>query len=306
MAQRALAAAGACALVVSLAACTRGTTSSGGTSLSRTAAPAAGSAGTAPPARPPAIALPPLPPLPGDRLAARLTDLAGTAELVHEGRSLAEELQAFDTPYKLVSPYSGLRGDTALRVLEVAIGLPNVETYPEPAKETTAPPRFDPVWNRYRGVYESKLSLLMPSTGCYRFRTTLPRKGTLSFHTALLPKKSDPGKAPVQLTIQLDGQTIFTEKQATLNRWQKSDLTLPGFDKEPAATQHELSLCAQSDGVPLGVPVIGNPELWAHGDGAATPNVLLIIVDTLRADALSAMPAQPGLERDNKPAPERH
>ncbi len=232
--------------------------------------------------------LPPLSPLPGDKLFMRLTDAAGLAQW--SGPSLPPVLASLETPYKLVSPYSGLRGDTALRVLEVAIGLPNVETYPEPAKETTAPPRFDPVWNRYRGVYESKLSLLMPSTGCYRFRTTLPRKGTLSFHTALLPKKSDPGKAPVQLTIQLDGQTIFTEKQATLNRWQKSDLTLPGFDKEPAATQHELSLCAQSDGVPLGVPVIGNPELWAHGDGAATPNVLLIIVDTLRADALSAMP----------------
>lgn len=232
--------------------------------------------------------LPPLPPLPGDKLFMRLTDAAGLA--TWNGPSLSPVLASLDTPYKLVSPYSGLRGDTALRVLEVAIGLPNVETYPEPAKETIAPPRFDPVWNRYRGVYESKLSLLLPATGCYRFRTALPRKSTLSFHTALLPKKSEPGKAPVQLTLQLDGQTLFTEKQATLNRWQKSDIALPRFDKEPAATQHELSLCAQSDGVPIGVPVVGNPELWAQGDGAAAPNVLLIIVDTLRADALAAMP----------------
>lgn len=232
--------------------------------------------------------LPPLPPLSGDKLFMRLTDAAGLA--TWNGPSLSPVLASLDTPYKLVSPYSGLRGDTALRVLEVAIGLPNVETYPEPAKDTIAPPRFDPVWNRYRGVYESKLSLLLPATGCYRFRTALPRKSLLSLHTALLPKKSEPGKAPVQLTLQLDGQTLFTEKQATLNRWQKSDIALPHFDKEPAATQHELSLCAQSDGVPVGVPVIGNPELWAQGDGAATPNVLLIIVDTLRADALSAMP----------------
>ena len=67
-------------------------------------------------------------------------------------------------------------------------------------------------------------------------------------------------------------------------------MPVSGVPNEPPNTQHELSLCAQSDGVPLGVPVIGNPELWALGMGAAAPNLLLIIVDTLRADALAAMP----------------
>lgn len=232
--------------------------------------------------------LPPVTAPPGDKLWARLTDLAGVAEL--SAPSLTPILASLDTPYKLVSPYSGLRGDTALRVLEVAIGLPNVETYPEPASEATAPPRFDPVWNRYRGVYESKLSLLLPSPSCYRFRMALPPRGQLSFHSALLPRKSEMGKAPVELSLRLDGRSIFHERQKSANRWQRFDVPVSGVPNEPPNTQHELSLCAQSDGVPLGVPVIGNPELWALGMGAAAPNLLLIIVDTLRADALSAMP----------------
>ncbi len=238
--------------------------------------------------KPEAPRLPPLTPPPGDKLWARLTDVAGLAEVT--GPSFQTVLASLDTPYKLVSPYSGLRGDTALRVLEVAIGLPNVETYPEPAHEATAPPRFDPVWNRYRGVYESKLSLLLPSPGCYRFRMALPAHGKLSFHTALLPKKTDPGKAPVDLSLVLDDRSVWTERQTTLNRWQKYEIELSGTDKEPPSTQHDLKLCARSEGVPLGVPIFGNPELWAIGMGAAAPNLLLIIVDTLRADALSAMP----------------
>ncbi len=218
--------------------------------------------------------------------------MAGLAEIIPTGPqpSFGAVLASLETPYKLVSPYSGLRGDTALRVLEVAIGIPNVETYPEPAKETTAPPRFDPVWNRYRGVYESKLSLLLPTTNCYRFRLPLPTKGSLVFHSALLPKKNDNGKAPVELSLSVDDRVLWTEKQATANRWQRHEIALGTQAEEPANASHDLKLCGRSDGSPLGIPVIGNPELWAHGLGAAAPNVLLIIVDTLRADALSSMP----------------
>jgi len=232
--------------------------------------------------------LPPPAPLPGDKLWARLTDLAGVAEL--SSPSLPPILASLETPYKLVSPYSGLRGDTALRVLEVAIGLPNVETYPAPASETTAPPRFDPVWNRYRGVYESKLSLLLPSSSCYRFRMALPSHGKLVFHTALLPRKAETGKAPVELSLLLDDRSIWNERQTAANRWQRYEVEVSASQGEPPSTQHDLKLCGRSDGTPLGVPIVGNPELWALGEGAASPNVLLIIVDTLRADALSAMP----------------
>ncbi|HNI59896.1 MAG TPA: sulfatase [Pseudomonadota bacterium] len=236
--------------------------------------------------------LPPIAPPPGDKLWARLTDLAGLADLIPTGPQpgLSSILASLETPYKLVSPYSGLRGDTALRVLEVAIGIPNVETYPEPAKETTAPPRFDPVWNRYRGVYESKLSLLLPTASCYRFRLALPTLGTLVFHSALLPKKTDNGKAPVELSLSIDDRPVWSEKQTTASRWDRHEVSITAPVGESANTQHDVKLCGRSDGSPVGIPVIGNPELWAKGAGAAAPNLLLIIVDTLRADAVSAMP----------------
>ncbi|HMU38130.1 MAG TPA: sulfatase [Pseudomonadota bacterium] len=236
------------------------------------------------------LRLPKPSPVPGEKLVARLTDLAGTAEFISVGKTpnLSQVLAGLETPYKLVSPYSGLRGETALRVLEVAIGIPNVETYPEIGKDTAGPPRFDPVWNRYRGVYESKLSLLLPPASCYRYRIALPTGGTFVFHTALLPQKTETGKAPVELSLRIQKQAVWSYKQTLANRWQRHEVSLP---KTEAQGPQDWELCAQSEGAPIGVPVFGDPSVWAKDAGAAGPNFLLIIVDTLRADALSAMPA---------------
>ena len=261
-----------------------------------------------------AAPLPALPRLPGDRLAARLVDLAGGARF--EGPPLGPALAAFDTPYKLVSPYSGLRGEQALRVVEVAVTVADVETYPpaDPpgAAASTAtssipasPPRFDPVWNRYRGVYESKVALLAPAPSCYRFSLTLPRRGLLTLHAAAIPGQKQAagggkaGDGTVTFRVLLDGQTLWQRQAAakagTLGRWLPADIPLPRPaagqpDAPPDGKKHELALCSESAGPAAGVAVFGNPELWDEGEGAAAPNVLLVLVDTLRADALPMMP----------------
>ena len=305
--------------LLALLSCTSGSSGTGGSggSLGGPASVAAGNqagpgfGGRAlPPPRP--SSLPPLPALPGDRLTARLTDLAGEAELQHAGKSLAEELQAFDTPYKLVSPYSGLRGESALRVIEVAVADPAVETYPSadspdaastassaPPK-TSAPPKFDPVWNRFRGVYESKVALLAPAPSCYQFRLALPPHGVLSFYTAAVPpqKVATGPSAAVEFAVAVDGQALWqrTTPAGAAGRWLTAEIPLPeaaaGSSAAPERARRLLSLCTRlvGTGVPAGVAVWGTPEVWAEGEGAKAPNLLLILVDTLRADAAGAMP----------------
>lgn len=298
----------------------------GGTPLTGTATPAnTGAPGrsAAPLHHPP---LPALPPLPGDRLAARLTDLAGAAEFVHEGKSLAEELQAFDTPYKLVSPYSGLRGESALRVIEVAVADPDVEHYPAPPPapagspdnkdtrdnkdtkdnkdtrgdgppaKTSAPPKFDPVWNRFRGVYESKVALLAPVSSCYRFQLALPAQGSLSLHTAAVPPQKPPAATPaaIEFVVSVDGKELWRRQTtgATAGRWLPAEIPLPAGEAAPSPARRQLALCTRriGSGPPAGVAVWGTPEVWAEGGGQKAPNLLLILVDTLRADAAVAMP----------------
>lgn len=264
----------------------------------------------------PRARLGPPPSLPGERLVARLCDLAGEAQLEQGERGLSQTLAALDTPYKLVSPYSGLRGEAALRVIEVAVAEPDVEHYPAPPPPPRAPedkaaderpvgeraaPRFDPVWNRYRGVYESKLSLVSPPGSCYRFRLQLPSQATLSLAAAVIPPQQG-GGVPLDLTVRLDDKELWRERigggSARLGRWLPLSLSLPPALTEAAdgggrsERRRELSLCSQpaAAGQPVGTAVFGAPEIWAEGQGATAPNLLLIIVDTLRADALAAMP----------------
>jgi arylsulfatase A-like enzyme len=307
----------------------------------------------------PRVALPPLPPLTGDRLIYRFCDHAGEATLdlgepgqissASDGKrsppaGLRDRFLGFDSPYKMASPYSGLRGETALRVIEVAIAEPAVEKYPRPPETTAASssgsdsaPRFDPVWNRYRGVYESKVALFAPAPACYRYRLPLPPRGLLSFHYAAIPpqKTSDGRTLPVEFSVNLDGKRLWSAQvgkskagAGTSNapapaaaptagtptapgtsppgHWLAGSIELPAAGKNPAPSQpHEVAFCStlvrpdsgsdksgSSRGEPgsAGTAVWGNPELWSLDEGAAGPNVLLVLVDTLRADALSAMP----------------
>lgn len=268
---------------------------SGAGSRGATLAGAEGEGAQIPPWSP---ALPPPPSLPGDRLAYRLVDHAGAAKL-ETTSSLSAQYQALDTPYKMLSPYSGLRGEAALRVVEVAIAEPGVENYPErkaAAESGKPPPRFDPVWNRYRGVYESKVALLAPPTSCYRFAVELPSEGRLTLHTALVPNSkagATPAKAgaAVEFAVALDDKPLFSRKlpgpDGAPGHWLPADLPLP---RGPG--NHQLSLCTKvpegAEG--LGTPLWGNPELWATREGASGPNVLLVLIDTLRADAVPQMP----------------
>ncbi len=298
------------------------------------------------------VALPPLPPLAGDRLLYRFCDHAGeaTLELTEPGPgaaetgsraspSLRERFAAFDSPYKMASPYSGLRGEAALRVIEVAIAEPAVEKYPRPttsaspASSGESAPRFDPVWNRYRGVYESKVALFAPAPSCYRYRLPLPPRGLLSFHYAAIPpqKTSDGRSLPVEFSVNLDGKRLWAAQvgrgkagenptavgsspgappnAASLSppgHWLAASVELPSEPGRPAGSPpHEVAFCAtlvrpepgatkeassRSEPAPIGTAVFGSPELWSLDEGAAGPSVLLVLIDTLRADALSAMP----------------
>lgn len=310
------------------------------------------------------VSLPPLAPLAGDRLQYRFCDHAGEAVLdlrdptradaapqregdspTREPASLRERFLAFDSPYKMVSPYSGLRGEPALRVIEVAIAEPAVDKYPRTAEAQAAPagesaPRFDPVWNRYRGVYESKVALFAPTPSCYRYRLALPDSGLLTWHYAAIPPQrgSDRAALPVEFSVLVDGQRLWSavvgkgkpgpqaapdvapSAPGPAGHWLSARVEIPrrlnGESASKRSALHTVSFCAvtskpdapkatagdapresnpqvktsEPPAPPVGTAVWGSPELWSVGEGAAGPNVLLVLIDTLRADALSAMP----------------
>ncbi|TXH28469.1 MAG: hypothetical protein E6Q99_02460, partial [Elusimicrobia bacterium] len=90
--------------------------------------------------------------------------------------------------------------------------------------------------------------------------------------------------------------------------WLPGRVDIPAKLRSDPSAQHEIAFCTvarrpdvgkpangepgktEPAAPPVGTAVWGSPELWSLDEGAAGPNVLLVLIDTLRADALSAMP----------------
>ena len=229
-------------------------------------------AGPAPKAEAPARAR-----APGDAIAWRFVDHAGEAMVTSP--SLAEAWAALGYPAKLVDPYTGMRGDDVLRVVELALADADVASYGTPhpiapAKARTL--RFDPVWNRTRAVYESKRALFAPGESRYRFRVPATAHGELQAWLAVPPGGSD-----TEFIVEVDGapQLTRTIAAAQAGAWIAVSQPL-------AAGAHEIALVTHGSAAAFW----GDPVIVDRGAGRPTPNVLFVVIDTLRVDALPAMP----------------
>ena len=249
-------------LAFTLAACARKSTAT-----TATAAPTPASASTNPLPRT----------IEGDRVAWRLVDHAG--EATRNGPPLADAWQTLAYPAKLADPYAGLRGDEALRVIELALADADVASYGTPHSVSPARARalrFDPVWNRTRAVYESKRALFAPGQNRYEFHIPATTKGELQVALAVAP-----GGHATTFTIAVDGveQLRRPIPDAQAGAWIDTRTPLP-------AGAHTIALVTEGESAAFwGDPVIVDRQMQRP-----TPNVLFVVIDTLRVDALPAMP----------------
>jgi arylsulfatase A-like enzyme len=195
--------------------------------------------------------------LPGDALVYRFTDHAGEAK--REGPPLGPSWRALNHPAKLPSPYSGLRGEAALGVVELAL-----------ADAAFGAVKLDPVWNRFRAIYQSKTSLFAPAGTRWSF--TVPPATHLRASFA----------APTQgleFAVEVDGREKLRRSVAA-GAWVDIEL--------PVERAREIAFVTRGPSGAAGF--VGDPLLFTRDAGAPGPNLLLVIVDTLRADALPVMP----------------
>jgi arylsulfatase A-like enzyme len=217
--------------------------------------------------------------IPGDRLAFRFVDHAG--EATRTGPPLADAWRALAYPAKLVDPYVGLRGDDALRVVELALADSDVASYGAPRLPSASASkaralRFDPVWNRTRAVYESKRALFAPGHSRYEFATPALAKGELQVALA-----TPPGARAVTFSIAIDGFETLRRQipEAQAGEWIDTRTPLP-----PGA--HRITLTTSGDSAAFW----GDPVILDRDAQRPAPNVLFVVIDTLRVDALPAMP----------------
>jgi arylsulfatase A-like enzyme len=214
--------------------------------------------------------------LAGDALVYRFIDHAGEAQVTGDLRAAWDKLS---WPARLASPYSGLGGDEALRVVELALTDADVENFGKP-HEVDPQVKLDAVWNRTRAVYQSKTSLFAPAGSSWRFE--VPAATHLRGSMAAVP-----GGPPLEVVVSLDGKERLRRRLDPAGVWFDFGLAQL-FEGEGAHT-----VVFKAEGPAGGAAFIGDPLLFARDGGAPGPNLLLVIIDTLRADApmprLSAM-----------------
>ena len=221
----------------------------------------------------------------GDAIAYRFVDHAGDATVTSP--SLAEAWSGLSYPAKLVDPYTGLRGDAVLRVVELALADADVASYgtPHPIAPAKARAlRFDPIWNRTRAVYESKRALFAAGETRYGFHAPASAHGELQASLAVAP-----GGGEVEFVVEIDGTPRLrrTVPAAQAGAW--IAVTQP---LDPGA--HEIALVTHGGSAAFW----GDPLIVDRGAGRPLPNVLFVIIDTLRIDALPAMPRLRALAAD--------
>jgi arylsulfatase A-like enzyme len=224
--------------------------------------------------------------LPGDAIAYRFIDHAGDAELA--GAEIASAWRALRYPAKLVSPRSGLSGDKALRLVELALADADVADYGTTrARAPGRPPapRLDPVWNRSRAVYESKTALFAPASSRYSFG--VPQLTQARFRASVA---TTPGAETMEFIVEIDGHELLRRQVAPAEsgRW----ITV----ETPAPSGTRVTLTTRAVGPSSVGGFWGDPVLVVSDAGAPGLNVLFVIIDTLRADALAVMPRLRALE----------
>ncbi len=221
--------------------------------------------------------------LPGDALLYRLADHASELHCIGVNGALRDAVMALHVPTQLPSPYSGQSGDDAFRWMELALSDTDVAAYAagpptkgrKPPKKETTPVRFDAVWNSKNGVYSSKTSLVLRAgESCV---VNIPG-GRGSGHDVLSFAATTLGADAAKLQVVGDGAPVSDTTAPTL-RW--SDVTAP---------VNARSLRFSVAGPPGALVYVGDPVVTATGAGAPGPNVVVILIDTLRADALPVMP----------------
>jgi arylsulfatase A-like enzyme len=154
------------------------------------------------------------------------------------------------------------------------------------------------------GETGARTALTVPPPAVLRFRITVPPAAALRFGIAVCgAKQREPGRSGVEFRVTVDGSERFSR---TLNPAARSghrhwlDALVP-LDAEAGRTVSiGLETRPQDPALPLagvpgwsGIALVQRTRRDRQAAAPATPNLLVLLVDTLRADRLGPYGAQP-------------
>lgn len=145
-------------------------------------------------------------------------------------------------------------------------------------------------------------AIIAPPPSTLRFRAHVPESAKLRFAIAVAQPSEPPASAiGVRFVVTIEGERVFARVLNPVDhrderRWFDSEIDLADW----SGREIDIHLSTEADGTP---PAAGTPgwsyvrivrEAWRERQPAgAEPNVLFLVVDTLRADHLGCYGANP-------------
>ena len=141
-------------------------------------------------------------------------------------------------------------------------------------------------------------ALYAPTPTRLRFELDVPRGAALTFATGLARSTRAGDEATWRVVVETNGrrETVFSsrfhaDQDFTRNHWHEQEVSLAGFEGRRIA----LELITEAPPGSQGLALWGSPIVVAPRAPGSPPNVLVIAVDTLRADRLSVYGHRPEL-----------
>ena len=205
----------------------------------------------------------------GEHAVYRLVDEVASARI--EG-DLAAGLRALSHPLVSPSPLPPGTNGAWPRAMQVAFAEPDLDRLlgrtPGPAARA---PQIDLTWNSAEGVYEAREALFLPVGVAMHF--SLPSSGAARLTAELA------GLDDAALTVEVGGTPA--QFSAPAHRWQSMTFEIPAHTQSMELTLRQVG---------TGPVFVGAPVVRKVQRATPRPNVLFVLVDTLRQDALVAMP----------------
>ena len=196
---------------------------------------------------------------------------------------------------KMQPPWTGLRGTAAKATVSYALLTSEEEkeyTAPLPNGEVWRPDARQ--WNMAEGSFDQREAIFAPSPAKITYRLTMPLHASLDFSFA---SENAPGDVVFAVRVtdargeRRDVWTRAVGRRET-KRWIDAHVDLSGFGGQSVELQLVTETRPSPDrpdlsGVP-GLAMWGNPVLLAREATHVPYNVLWIVVDATRADAIAA------------------
>jgi arylsulfatase A-like enzyme len=191
---------------------------------------------------------------------------------------------------KMPNPWATLKGDRIFSHVDVAFFRRDIKGWPGPAPRAAKGLATDKGWNKGIGLYDSRTSIFAPPPSEYGFPLTVPPGATLRFAVGWLAVPGQPPGAGLEFVVaarDAAGSTtpLFarTVSGAETNEWLEAEVDLAPL----AGRTTTLVFATRAKGRASGAGFFGDPLLFKRG-GATGLNVMVVLLDTLRCEAVGA------------------